>query len=99
MILHRSMERRSAFFSAEELGKVSGSFRESDFVRRTTGVGNVCERAAVLAAGPYEAFLAVEKQAEGGVTGALALRKRIIRMEWGQEAETGRNLDRYSAEG
>ena len=52
-----------------------------------------------LAAGPYEAFLAVEKQAEGGVTGALALRKRIIRMEWGQEAETGRNLDRYSAEG
>ena len=76
------------FFSAEELGKVSGSFRES-----------VCERAAVLAAGPYEAFLAVEKQAEGGVTGALALRKRIIRMEWGQEAETGRNLDRYSAEG
>lgn len=87
------------FFSAEELGKVSGSFRESDFVRRTTGVGNVCERAAVLAAGPYEAFLAVEKQAEGGVTGALALRKRIIRMEWGQEAETGRNLDRYSAEG
>ena len=87
------------FFSAEELGKVSGSFRESDFVRRTTGVGNVCERAAVLAAGPYEAFLAVEKLAEGGVTGALALRKRIIGMEWGQEAETGRNLDRYSAEG
>ena len=41
----------------------------------------------------------MEKQAEGGVTGALALRKRIIRMEWGQEAETGRNLDRYSAEG
>ena len=63
---------------------MSGSFRESDFVRRTTGVGNVCERAAVLAAGPEEAFLAVEKQAEGGVTAALALRKRIIRMEWGQ---------------
>ncbi|MFA6807828.1 MAG: cobalamin biosynthesis protein, partial [Eubacteriales bacterium] len=36
------------FFSAQELGSVSGEFTESSFVRKITGVDNVCERAAVL---------------------------------------------------
>lgn len=35
------------FFSAEDLEAVDGSFQESNFVRTTIGVGNVCERAAV----------------------------------------------------
>ena len=41
--------------SAGELASVEGNFEESDFVRGVTGVGNVCERAAVL--GAYRAGL------------------------------------------
>lgn len=57
-------------FSSEELNNVPGEFNESDFVRQTTGVGNVCERSAVLASGGkiYE-----EKFAENGVTMAVAV--------------------------
>ena len=36
-------------FSTEELQLVPGTFAESEFVKKTTGVGNVCERAAVAA--------------------------------------------------
>ncbi len=61
-------------FSAEQLGRVQGSFNESDFVRQTAGVGNVCERAALLAAGPG-ARLIVPKQAADGVTVAVAQKK------------------------
>ena len=35
-------------FSAEELSSVEGSFTESEFVEKTTGVSNVCERAAAF---------------------------------------------------
>ena len=38
------------FYSAEQLEQVPGTFSESEFVRATVGVGNVCERAAMLAA-------------------------------------------------
>ena len=38
-------------FSAEELGKVKCVSSHSEFVRKVTGVDNVCERAAILAAG------------------------------------------------
>lgn len=37
-------------FSAAQLARVPGAFHDSEFVKRVTGVGNVCERAAVLAA-------------------------------------------------
>ena len=37
-------------FSAEELLAVPGDFEESEFVKKTVGVGNVCERAAACAA-------------------------------------------------
>ena len=67
-------------FSAEELEKVPGEFTSSDFVRQTTGVGNVCERAAVLG---NQGQLIIKKQAWNGVTIAMALRKEEYR--WIQE--------------
>ena len=39
------------FYTADELRAVPGQFAHSDFVQSITGVDNVCERAAVLAAG------------------------------------------------
>lgn len=34
-------------YTGEELAAVPGAFTESEFVRQVTGVGSVCERAAV----------------------------------------------------
>ena len=63
------------FFGAEELAALDGEYSASAFVAQTTGVDNVCERAAVKAAqGP----LRVKKQALGGVTFALAEKKRHL---------------------
>lgn len=56
-------------FSAQELAEVAGTFADSDFVRRTVGVGNVCERAAIKASG---GALIIGKTAESGVTVAAA---------------------------
>ena len=59
------------FYTADELSAVPGDFESSDFVRRTVGVDNVCERAACASGGT----LLVGKQAGEGVTVALAIRK------------------------
>lgn len=60
-------------YSAEQLRQVEGDFTASAFVERVTGVDNVCERAAVLAAngGPIR----WKKTAGNGVTTAVALMK------------------------
>lgn len=58
-------------FSAEQLNRVQGDFGESEFVQKVTGVGNVCERAALLGAGPGSRIL-VHKEICGGVTVAVA---------------------------
>ena len=58
------------FYSAEELAAVPGEFSSSEFVERTVGVGNVCERAACAEG----AALIMGKQAGDGVTVALACR-------------------------
>lgn len=60
-------------FPAEELERAEGTFSRSEFVEKTTGVDNVCERAAVLAAGPGGKLIR-RKHAENGVTAALAVR-------------------------
>ena len=60
-------------YDAPLLEKVDGEFSASAFVKKTVGVDNVCERAAVLAAGPG-AELIVKKQAESGITLAIARR-------------------------
>ena len=57
------------FFSPEELGRVPGEFSGSPFVRRVTGVDNVCERSAVMGSGGRLIF---RKQTENGVTVAAA---------------------------
>lgn len=54
-------------YSAEELMSVNGSFESSDFVLKTTGTDNVCERSVVRSgADPI-----LPKTAKNGVTAAL----------------------------
>ncbi len=63
-------------YCAEVLAAVPGDFTRSDFVRKTTGVDNVCERSAVLAASGFAgggSVQAAKKWAWNGVTLALAL--------------------------
>lgn len=70
-------------FSAETLQAVQGDFTPSDFVARTVGVDNVCERAAVCAAGG--GALLCRKTALSGVTAALAaqdFRAQFDEKEW-----------------
>lgn len=57
------------FYTAEELAAVPGQFASSDFVRKTVGVDNVCERAACASGAP----LAIPRFEGDGVTVALAL--------------------------
>lgn len=64
-------------FSAEELKLAEGSFSESEFVEKTTGVSNVCERAAMLCAGK-DAELIMKKTAGNGMTLAVAKRAPVI---------------------
>ncbi len=66
-------------YSEEELSMVQGDFRESDFVRSITGVGNVCERGAVLSSNNGKLIL--QKTVGEGMTLALALNKRRIIIE------------------
>ena len=69
-----------SFYSAAELRALEGDFSVSPFVEETTGVGNVCERAACLRAGGK---LAVQKSAGDGVTFALA--RGEISLDWSVE--------------
>ena len=61
-------------YSREELEGVEGTFSESEFVKQTVGVGNVCERSALMAAGTG-GRLVLEKTAEDGMTVAIAKRE------------------------
>jgi len=56
------------FYSAGTLMAVEGDFTASEFVKKTTGADNVCERAAMVEAGR----LLVKKTALNGVTVAVA---------------------------
>lgn len=55
-------------YTAEELMQANGDFESSDFVLKTTGADNVCERSAVLCGGR----LIMKKTAVSGVTAAAA---------------------------
>ena len=66
-------------YSGEELKEAKGNFSPSAFVASVTGVDNVCERAAVLAA--EQGTLIQNKYAGDGVTIALAVKKWSVRFE------------------
>lgn len=66
-------------YEGEELMEVSGDFTPSSFVKKITGVDNVCERSAVL--GAAKGKLIKRKSGEEGVTTALALRSWEVRFE------------------
>ena len=66
-------------FSAEELAAVEGEFSASDFVAAATGVDNVCERAALLAAGA-DSEMFVRKYAGEGIT--FALSRVPVSLDW-----------------
>lgn len=61
-------------YTKEELEAVPGTFTESEFVKKTAGVGNVCERAAMAACLEVskEARILIKKHAADGVTVAAA---------------------------
>ncbi len=66
-------------YTAGELAELDGDFSASEFVKKTVGVDNVCER-AVCAAG---AEITVRKTAQNGVTLALGTIKREIDFDEG----------------
>lgn len=75
-------------YSAEQLRQVEGTFHSSAFVREQTGVDNVCERAALLCceladekAGSLSGRLVLEKQAQDGMTIAIAKREWSVRFD------------------
>ena len=68
------------FYSAEALNAAPGEFTGSEFVRKTVGVDNVCERAAALSAGP-EGTIILKKTSLDGVTVAAAREKWSVRFE------------------
>ena len=67
-------------YSADELKEVQGDFTDSEFVDDTVGVGNVCERAALLGAGE-DGKLIKRKLANDGMTLAEARREKIV-LDW-----------------
>ena len=68
-------------YTSEELEQAESEdgFSESDFVRSVTGVGNVCERAALK--GAKGKRLLIRKTAQSGVTVAAAVMDYTVCME------------------
>ena len=64
-------------FDKEILKKAQGDFTSSQFVQSTVGVDNVCERAAVIAAGAGSELI-LKKQSRDGMTMAIAVRDRLL---------------------
>ena len=69
-----------SFSSADELNAVKGTFSHSDYVFKTVGTGNVCDRAAMRSAGE-DAQLLVSKMILDGVTVGVAQEKWSVSFE------------------
>ena len=68
-------------FSPEELERVPGEYTQSEFVEKTIGVGNVCERAAICAWKQNRAHILQPKTAQNGKTLAIAEKEWSVRIE------------------
>lgn len=68
---------RLKFYTAEQLMSAKGEFNASEFVQKTTGADNVCERSAAMEGGK----IIVPKYSESGMTFAAALNKTDIDFE------------------
>lgn len=68
-------------FSPEELECVPGEYTQSEFVEKTIGVGNVCERAAICAWKQNRAHILQPKTAQNGMTLAIAEKEWSVRFE------------------
>lgn len=77
--LARSLKLELVTYSADELNEVPGEFSGSEFVKKTTGVDNVCERSAVKLSGGE---LIVRKKSYDGITFALARMNSSKKWEW-----------------
>ena len=62
-------------YTAEELNRVPGEFEASEFVKKTTGTDNVCERAAMASGGT----IVIHKTKGCGVTIAAAVKDWSVR--------------------
>lgn len=69
-----------SFASADELNAVKGEFSHSEYVFKTVGTGNVCDRAAVRSAGE-DAQLLISKMILDGVTVGVAQEKWSVSFE------------------
>ena len=78
--LHQPCEQR--FYTPEQLNQVPGDFKESAFVKKQIGVGNVCERAALAACG-MDGKIILGKHAENGMT--IAISKREWKVSFSEE--------------
>lgn len=70
----RKYKIKTELYTADQLNSVQGQFDSSEFVNKTVGVDNVCERAAVKAA--CGGSLILPKQAKDGVTVAIAVKNK-----------------------
>lgn len=68
-------------FSPEELERVPGEYTQSEFVEKTIGVGNVCERAAICAWKQNRTHILQSKTAQNGMTLAIAEKEWSVRFE------------------
>lgn len=66
------------FYTSDELMSVDGDFTTSEFVQKTTGADNVCERSAILQSGGR---IVAKKTGQNGVTVAVAEREINIDFE------------------
>ena len=66
-------------YTENQLKQVPGEFTPSPFVKKITGVDNVCERSAVFASG--NGSLLQKKTGENGVTTAVAAREWRVHFE------------------
>ena len=67
-------------YTAQELQAVPGEFHSSEFVKAQVGVDNVCERAALKAAGTG-GWILLGKQAQDGMTAAIA-KRAMQNLQW-----------------